>query len=151
MNESLWNEFVKIMQSKIEMPMACKLNFFISFQFKQNKDGIFVNQTKYIKELLKWFDIGNTKPLGSTPMNLSTKLNLDKRGKKIDATLFKELIGNLLYFIASRSKIMFRVCIYARFQANPKESHMINIERIFRYLIDIPPMGLWYLKANSSY
>ena len=60
------------------------------------------------------------------------------------------MIGSLLYLSASRPDIMFSVCMCARFQANPKESHLSEVKRIMRYLLGTINLGLWYPK-NSSY
>ena len=57
------------------------------------------------------------------------------------------MIGSLLYLTASRPDIMFSVCMRARFQANPKETHLIAIKRILRYLKHTPSIGLWYPKG----
>ena len=65
----------------------------------------------------------------------------------IDQTLYRSMIGSLLYLTASRPDIMFRVCMCARFQANPKEAHLIAIKRILRYLKHTPSIGLWYPKG----
>jgi hypothetical protein len=61
------------------------------------------------------------------------------------------MIGSLLYLTASRPDIMFSVCLCARFQANPKESHLSSLKRIIRYHKHTPNIGLWYPKdANST-
>ena len=59
------------------------------------------------------------------------------------------MIGSLLYLTASRPDIMFSVCVCARFQSDPKESHLKCVKRIFRYLSDTQDLGLWYNKAKS--
>ena len=59
------------------------------------------------------------------------------------------MIGSLVYLTSSRPDIMFSVCVYARFQANPKVSHMHAVKRIFRYLRGKPTLGLWYPKDSS--
>jgi hypothetical protein len=59
------------------------------------------------------------------------------------------MIGSLLYLIASRPDIMFSVCMCARFQANPKEAHLVSVKRILRYLKHTPSIGLWYSKGAS--
>ena len=59
------------------------------------------------------------------------------------------MIGSLLYLTASRPDIMFSVCLCARFQANPKESHLSAVNRILRYLKHTPSIGLWYPKGAS--
>ena len=65
----------------------------------------------------------------------------------VDQTLYRSMIGSLLYLTASRPDIMFSVCMCARFQANPKEAHLIAIKRILRYLKHTPSIGLWYSKG----
>ena len=59
------------------------------------------------------------------------------------------MIGSLLYLTASRLDIMFSVCLCARFQACPKESHLSAVKRIFRYLIGTQNLGLWYPRGTS--
>ncbi|KAJ9547528.1 hypothetical protein OSB04_020071 [Centaurea solstitialis] len=59
------------------------------------------------------------------------------------------MIGSLLYLTASRPDIMFSTCLCARFQADPKESHLNAVKRIFRYLKGTPDLGLWYPKDSG--
>ena len=74
-------------------------------------------------------------------------LNQDEGGKMVDQTLYHSMIGSLLYLTASRPNILFSVCMCARFQANPKETHLIAVKRILRYLKHTPNIGLWYPKG----
>ena len=59
------------------------------------------------------------------------------------------MIGSLLYVLASRPDAMHVVGLVARFQANPKETHVLAIKRIFRYLKGTTKLGLWYPKGNE--
>ncbi|GMI97391.1 hypothetical protein HRI_003408300 [Hibiscus trionum] len=59
------------------------------------------------------------------------------------------MIGSLLYLTASRPNILFSVCLCARFQASPKESHLIAVKRIFMYFRDTPCLGLWYPRDST--
>ena len=77
-----------------------------------------------------------------TPMPTNGHLDLDEGGKTVDKTLYHSMIGSLLYLTASRPDIMFSVCMCARFQANPKETHLIIVKRILRYLKHTPSIGL---------
>ena len=90
---------------------------------KQQKDGIFISQEKYAKNLVKRFGLDSKKHT-STPMSSSAKLSLDAAGVEVDLTLYRSMIGSLLYLIASRPDIAFSVGVCARFQATPKESHL---------------------------
>ncbi|XP_019234117.1 PREDICTED: uncharacterized protein LOC109214632 [Nicotiana attenuata] len=92
--------------------------------------------------------MSNAKSIG-TPMSPSTNLDKDEHGIPVDETKYRGMIGSLLYLTASRLDIMFSVCICARFQSAPKESHMTAVKRIIRYLIGTVSYGLWYPRSNS--
>ncbi|XP_073133767.1 secreted RxLR effector protein 161-like [Henckelia pumila] len=85
----------------------------------------------------------------STPMSASIKLDKDEAGSSIYQTLFRGLIGSLLYLTASRPDIMFSVGLCARFQSDPKQSHYIAAKRILKYLKGTQNVGLWYPKDSS--
>ena len=71
------------MQEEFEMSMMGELKFFLGLQIKQCKYGIFINQTKYIRNILKKFGIKGVKS-SKTPMSTITKLNKDENDKRID-------------------------------------------------------------------
>ena len=119
-NVSLCEEFSKCMHSEFKMSMMGELNFFLGLQIKQLKERTFINQAKYIKDLLKRFNMEETKTM-KTPMSSSIKFDKDEKGKSIDSTMYRGIIGSLLYLIASRPDIMYSVCLFARFQSCPKE------------------------------
>ena len=88
--------------------MMGELNFFLGLQIKQSKEGIFVNQAKYTKEFLKRFGMVGAKAL-ATPMSTSIKLDKDENEKNVDEKLYRDMIGSLLYLMASRPDIMFSI------------------------------------------
>ena len=110
------------------------------------REEIFISQEKYTKDLLKRFKMDECKTI-RTPMPSNGHLDLNEGGKSVDQTLYRSMIGSLLYLTASRPDIMFSVCMCARFQASPKEAHLVAIKRIFRYLRHTPSIGLWYPKG----
>ena len=112
------------------MSMMDELKFFLRLKIKQCKDRIFINQTKYARDILKKFGMDGVKP-SKTPMSTTTKLNKDENGKQIDEKYFRSMIGSLLYLTASRPDIMFATCLCTCFQSSPKESHLNAIKRIF--------------------
>ena len=85
----------------------------------------------------------------STLMSTSIKLDMDEGGKCVDSKFYRSMIGSLLYLTASRPNIIFSVCLCARYQSCPKESHLLAVKRIFKYLKDTPSLGLWYSKGSS--
>ncbi|GKB58917.1 retrovirus-related pol polyprotein from transposon TNT 1-94 [Tanacetum coccineum] len=109
----LCEKLSKIMHDEFEMSMMGELNFFLGLQIKQLEDGIFFNQSKYVKEMLKKFGLEDSKPI-KTPMSSETKLTRDEDGEPIDDTKYRGMIGSLLYLTASRPDIMFSVCLCAR-------------------------------------
>ncbi|GJW44005.1 retrovirus-related pol polyprotein from transposon TNT 1-94 [Tanacetum coccineum] len=131
-----------------EMSMMGELNFFLRLQIKQMEDGIFFNQSKYIKEMLKKFGLEDSKPM-KTPMSSDTKLTKDEECESVDSTKYRGMIGSLLYLTASRPDIMFSVCLCARFQEAPKTSHLEVVKRIFRYIKGTTHLGLWYPKGTG--
>ena len=86
----------------------------------------------------------------ATPMSTACQLDKDETGQSIDIKKYRGMIGSLIYLSASRPDIMFNVCMCARYQANPNESHLSAIKKIMRYLLGTINLGLWYPK-NSSY
>ena len=121
------------MQSKYEMSMMGELTYLFCLQVKQVKDGIFISQTKYIYDLLKKFDLTECSST-KTPMATATKLEINTKETKVNISNYRGMVGSLLYLTASRPDIMLSTCLCARFQADPRESHLIAIKRIFRYL-----------------
>ena len=115
------------MSKEFEMSMIGELTFFLGFQVKQMKEGIFISQKKYTKDLLKRFKMDECKPI-KTSMPTNGHLDLDEGGNPVDQTLYRSMIGSLLFLTASRPNIMFSVCMCARFQANPKETHLITVK-----------------------
>jgi hypothetical protein len=82
-------------------------------------------------------------------MGTSGSLDSDKSGNMVDQKLYRSMIGSLLYVTASRPDVMFSVCMCARFQASPRESHLKATKRILRYLKHTQDVGLWYPKGAS--
>ena len=94
---------------------------FLGLQIKQLKNGTFVSQAKYIKDMIKKFGMSDSKAI-STPMGTNGNLDSDASGNMVDQKLYRYMIGSLLYVTASRPDVMFSMCTCARFQASPRES-----------------------------
>ncbi|GJR20061.1 putative ribonuclease H-like domain-containing protein [Tanacetum coccineum] len=145
--KELWIAFEKSMHEKFQMSSMGELTFFLGLQVKQKKDGIFISQEKYVKEILKKFGFTEVKT-ASTPMKTQKPLLKDEDGKEVDVHMYRSMIGSLMYLTSSRPDIMFAVCACARYQVNPKVSHLYAVKRIFRYLKGQPKLGLWYPKDS---
>ncbi|GJY23599.1 retrovirus-related pol polyprotein from transposon TNT 1-94 [Tanacetum coccineum] len=106
----------RIESIRILLAYACDLDFKL-FQ----KDVI---------KMLKKFGLEDSKPM-KIPMSSDTKLTKDEECESVDSTKYRGMIGSLLCLMASRPNIMFSVCLYARFQEDPKTSHLEVVKRIF--------------------
>ncbi|KAJ9565499.1 hypothetical protein OSB04_001465 [Centaurea solstitialis] len=146
--EDMCKEFEELMHKKFKMSSMGELTFFLGLQVKQKRDGIFINQSKYVATMLQKFGMNDAKP-ASTPMETHKHLTADVEGEEVDVHQYRSMIGSLMYLTASRPYIMFVVCVCARFQVRPKESHLHAVKRIFKYLKGQPKLGLWYPYDNS--
>ena len=129
-------DFAKEMKNEFEISMVRELTYFLGFQVKQLKDGIFLFQSNYARKLGKKFGLESAKHF-RTPMPTNLKLSKDELGKMVEKTLYRSMIGSLLYFSASKPDIAFSIGACARYQACPKESHLIAFKRIIRYIASI--------------
>ena len=141
-------EFSEEMKKEFEMSMVGELTFFLGLQVKQ-KEGIFISQEKYARNIVKKFGL-DLKKHTFTLMSSSTKLNLDPSGVEVSPTLYRSIIGSLLYLTASRLDIAFSMGVYARYQATLKESHLTVVKRIIRYVNGTLDYGLWYSKDSNA-
>ncbi|GJZ97392.1 retrovirus-related pol polyprotein from transposon TNT 1-94 [Tanacetum coccineum] len=101
-------------------------------------------QDKYVTVILKKFGFTDVKT-ASTPMETQKPLLKDEDAEEVDVHFYRSMIGSLMYLTSSRPDIMFEVCACARYQVNPKVSHLHAMKRTFRYLKGQPKLGLWYL------
>ena len=132
-NQEFCEEFGEMMASEFEISLIGEPSYFLGLQIKQMKNGTFVSQGKYIKDMLKKFGLDEAKSI-HTPMGTNAHLDLNTSGNMVDQKLYWSMIGSLHYMTASRQDVMFSVCMCARFQASPRENYLKATKRILRYL-----------------
>jgi hypothetical protein len=147
-NASLVQWFSSAMQSEFEMSMIGELSFFLGLQITQRSEGLFLSQEKYLREMLKRFQMEDSTPM-STPMVTGCKLSKDDDSPDVDQSSYRSMIGSLLYITTSRPDIMHVVGMVGRYQAAPKQSHLLVVKRIFRYLKGTMDYGLWYPRNHN--
>jgi hypothetical protein len=96
------------------MSMMGELTFYLGTQVKQTKQGTFVHQAKYTKDLMKKFNMAELKPV-STPMSSAASLGPDEDGEVVAQREYRSMIGSLLYLTATRLDIQFAVGLCTRF------------------------------------
>jgi hypothetical protein len=89
-----------MMESEFQMSLMEEITFFLGIQVKQTKQGTFVHQAKYTKDLMKKFNMAELKPV-STPMSSAASLGPDEDGEPMDEREYRSMIGSLLYLTAT--------------------------------------------------
>ncbi|GJW04772.1 putative ribonuclease H-like domain-containing protein [Tanacetum coccineum] len=107
-------------------------------------DDIVFGSTK--KELCNAFAKFTEVKTASTPLETQKPLLKDEDDEEVDVHMYRSMIGSLMYLTSTRPDIMFSMCACARYQVNPKVSHLHDVKRIFRYLKGQQKLGLWYPK-----
>jgi hypothetical protein len=103
-SHTLVSRFQGMMESEFQMSMMGELTFFLGIQVKQTKQGTFMHQANYTKDLMKKFNMAELKPM-STLMSSATSLGPDEDDEVVDQREYKSMIGSLLYLTATRSDI----------------------------------------------
>ncbi|GJU98140.1 retrovirus-related pol polyprotein from transposon TNT 1-94 [Tanacetum coccineum] len=142
----LCKQFEKLMTKKFEMSMMGELTYFLRLQIMQDDKGILICQEQYTRNLLKKYKIFDSSSV-KTPMVPPNNLVLDLARKLVNETSYRGMIGSLMYLTATRPNIQFSTVLCARYQSYPKESHLIDVKRILRYLKGTPTLGMYYPKC----
>ena len=127
------------------MSMIGDLTHFLGLQICQQDLGIFLSQSKYARNLEKKFGLESASSV-RIPLSPNVKLTVDFLGKSVDSSLYRSMKCSLLYLAASRPDISYSIGVCARYQANPKEFHMIALKRIIKYVKTTADFGVWYSK-----
>ena len=94
--------------------MIGELTHFLRLQIRQQDSGIFLSQSKNVKNLVKKFGLESASSV-RTPISLNVKLTVDLLGKSVDPSLYRSMIGSLLYLTASRLDISYSIGVCARY------------------------------------
>nr|GEW78078.1 retrovirus-related Pol polyprotein from transposon TNT 1-94 [Tanacetum cinerariifolium] len=147
-NTKYSKRFENLMHSRFEMSLMGEMKFFLGLQIYQSPRGIFINQAKYVLEILHKHGMEKGQSIG-TPMATKPKLDADLSGNPVDQTDNRSKIGSLVYLTSSRPYIVQAVCFCKRYQSQPTVKHLKEVKRIYRYLRGTINIGLWYLNGSS--
>lgn len=128
--------------------MLGELTFFLGLQVIQDDKWILISQAKYLRDKLKQFGMEDCKPI-CTHVVIGCELSKDDESLEVNQSMYHSMIDNLLYLTASRPNITQAIGLVSRFQANPKETHLNVVKRIFKYLWGTLDYGLWYPKGKK--
>jgi hypothetical protein len=140
--------FKSAMKKEFEMTDLGLMNYFLGIEVTQNDKGIFICQSKYARDVLKRFRMINCSPV-STPVAVGTKLSREQNEMDFDSTIFRKLVGSLMYLTATRPDIMYGVSLISRFMDTPKNSHWQAGKRLLRYIAGTMNHGILYSTSNN--
>jgi hypothetical protein len=133
-NFDLFQKFKSHMIVEFEMTDLGELHYFLGIEVWQKEDSIFMSQAKYTWDILKKFNMLSCKP-ATTPLEVGLKLYGHDDSNPVDVTLYRQLVGSLIYLTTTRPDISFAVNMVSRFMSEPKELHWKAIKRILRYCV----------------
>lgn len=122
--------------------------YFLGMEIQQTHQGIFICQKKFAAEVLAKFSLENCKSV-STPLAHNEKLVKDDGSSKVDSSVYRSLIGSLLYLTATRPDIMFAASLLSRFMQDPNETHFRTAKRVLRYIKGTVSYGIWFKKSEE--
>ncbi|KAG5232745.1 Retrovirus-related polyprotein from transposon [Salix suchowensis] len=135
--------------NEFKMTDLGKMRYFLGIEVLQLVDGIFICQKKYAQEVLERFKMENCNPV-QNPIVPGTKLRKNVAGEKVNSTLYKQIVGSLMYLTATRPDTMFVVSLISRFMECPTEEHLAAAKRVLRYLKGTINLGIFYRKGGHA-
>ena len=146
------DELIKYARSKLDSKFEMKdlgiMHYFLGMEVWQSTHGVFLGQGKYTLDILKRFGMMDYKAMG-TPMASNLKLLSDASSKSVDATMYRQMIGSLMYLTNTRPNIFFALNTLSQFLTNPRHVHLIAAKHILRYLRGMIDYGHKY-DANQK-
>jgi hypothetical protein len=133
----------KRLASEFEMKDLGLMHYFLGLEVWQSPERIFLNQGKYAVEILKRFDMLECKSM-NTPMETKLKLLVDTSSELIDATLYRQIIGLLMYLTNTRPYICFAMNTLSQFLVESRHVHLVVAKHVMRYLKGTLDCGLSY-------
>lgn len=141
--------FKQQMSSIFDMSDLGKLKYYLGIEVEQGDGFIELKQTGYAKKILKQGGLIDCNPT-KYPMDPKEQLTKDEGGKRVDATLYRSLVGGLRYLVHTRPDVAFSVGMVSRFMEAPTVLHFNAVKRILRYIKGTLELGLIYSKESGN-
>lgn len=138
----------KLLCSTFQMKDLGQLHYFLGLEVHHQPQGIFLNQHKYIQDLVELAGLRGATPV-ETPMEINVKYRRDEGELLSDPTLYRQLVGSLIYLTITRPDISYVVHIVSKFMQCPRHFHLSAVKRIIRYILGTPNRGLFFPTGSS--
>uniref|UniRef100_A0A2N9FMK4 Reverse transcriptase Ty1/copia-type domain-containing protein n=1 Tax=Fagus sylvatica TaxID=28930 RepID=A0A2N9FMK4_FAGSY len=123
----------KFLSQQFEMKDLGTLSYFLGLEVTSSSDGYYLSQAKYASDLLSKAGLTDSKTV-STPLELNVKLNTTDGEPLSDATLYRQLVGSLIYLTVTRPDLAYAVHLVSQFMSAPRSTHYAAVLRILRYI-----------------
>ncbi|KAM1294329.1 hypothetical protein ACFX13_014692 [Malus domestica] len=142
-------EFKEEMMKRYEITDLGLLHHFLGIGLIQEANNIFIHQRKYDETLFERFGLKGCKPV-STPLIVNKKLKKDDGSEPADVSLYKSIVGSLLYLTVTRPDLMFLASLLSRFMQNLSKIHIGTVKRVLRYVQGTLDYGIKYEMGKST-
>jgi hypothetical protein len=134
--------------SEFEMSDIGLMHYFLGMEVWQEEGHIFLGQGKYETNILSKFQMEDCRPM-STPMITNWKKLSASDSQVVDATLYMQLIGSLMYLVNTRLDICFVVNTLSQYMVEPRSVHMVGAKHVLRYVAGTVYYGLDYVRGDG--
>eukprot|EP00253_Pinus_taeda_P005243 PITA_05243 len=145
---SLIKEIKQKMSQEFEMKDLGDLHYCLGLEVWKDSGQTFLTQGKYARNLLERFRMEQCKT-AATPLQQNLKLSSDDGTKQVDATLYRQLVGSLIYLTTTRSYLAYSVSVLSQLMSRPLDSHWNAAKCVLRYLSDTCNYGILYTDSSN--
>jgi hypothetical protein len=139
--------FTKFLDQQFKLKDLGPAKYFLGLELARSHKGIYLCQRKYALDILQDSGFLGSKPV-KFPMEQHLKLSKDQGELLIDPSVYRRLIGRLLYLTLKRLDICYSLSSFSQFMSEPRLPHLHAVHRVLQYLKDIPGQGLFFPSAT---
>ncbi|CAM8963152.1 unnamed protein product [Rhodiola kirilowii] len=147
---ALIQEIKAFIHEKFKIKDLGNLKYFLGIEVARSKDGIFINQRKYVLDILEDHNYTDSKP-AKTPLDIKNSLSLSTASVLSDPTIYRKLVGKLIYLTVTRPDLAFAVHTLSQFMANRTKDHLRAAHRLLRYIKSAPAQGIFFSASSNLY
>jgi hypothetical protein len=147
-NVKLITECKKRLASEFEMKDLGMKHYLLGLEVWQRPDDISPNQGKYVADILKRFKMMDCKAM-PTPIVTNLKLLSDTSSEIVGATMYRQMIGLLMYLMNSRPEICFTVNTLSQYMIEPRRVHLVVAKHVLSYMKGTIDYGIKYVSYRE--